>query len=45
MHVVGQNDPGIDVERTGFPHAPDGIPQGVDLRHQQIAAPIMQVDP
>jgi hypothetical protein len=36
MQVIGQNHPGVDPERPVRPHTAHGIPQPVNLPHQQV---------
>ncbi len=43
MHVVGEDDPGVDVKRCAGAHPANRIAQRVDIRHQQVRAPIKQV--
>ena len=43
MHVVGEDDPGVDVKGCAGAHSANRIAQCVDIRHQQVRAPIKQV--
>ena len=43
MHVVGQNDLGIDTKGRSEARLADRLAQHIDMRHQQIGAPIEQV--
>ena len=43
MHVVGEDDPGVDVKGCAGTHSANCIAQCVDIRHQQVRAPIKQV--
>jgi len=43
VHMVGKDDPGIDMERRAGAHSPHRVAQFVDMRHQQVGAPVKQV--
>jgi hypothetical protein len=44
MHVVGQNDPCIDI-KWGFPaNLPDSVAEHSDFANQQIVAPVEEID-
>jgi hypothetical protein len=42
VHVVGEDDPGVDVERGAAADFPNRVAQRADPRHQQIRAPVEQ---
>ena len=43
VHVVGEDDQGVDVKRCAGADSANRIAQRVDIRHQQVRAPIKQV--
>jgi hypothetical protein len=43
VHVVGEDDPGVDVKRCAGAHSVNRIAERVDIRHQQVRVPIKQV--
>ena len=43
VHVVGQDDPGVDVERGTRPHLPHCFAQRVDVAHQIVRPAIEQI--
>ena len=44
VRVVGEHDPGVDLERHEVAHATDGGPQQVDVGDQEVGAAVAQVD-
>jgi hypothetical protein len=44
VHVVGKDDPGVDVEGSAGAHLSNRVAQRVDPRHQQIRLAVEQVD-
>jgi hypothetical protein len=43
VHVVGKDDPGVDMERCTGAHLPNRVAQCVDARHQQIRPTVKKV--
>ncbi len=43
MHVIGKDDPGVDMKRCSGAHLPNGVAQRVDARHQQVRPTVEQV--
>jgi hypothetical protein len=43
MHVVRQNDPGVDMKRGCEANGTNGCPKGFDLANQQIRPAVCQV--
>jgi hypothetical protein len=44
MHMVWQDDPGIDPERAQRPCARDRAAESGDLPHEQFAIPVSKAD-
>jgi hypothetical protein len=44
MHVIGQHDPRIDVERVARSCGADGAAERVDLGNEQVGMSIAQID-
>jgi len=44
MHMVRQNDPGVDVKRRLPTHVAYRFAQPVDPCHEQVGAPVAQID-
>ncbi len=44
MHVIGQHDPGVHLQRTGDQGGNDGRAKQVDLAHQQVAPLLRQAE-
>jgi hypothetical protein len=42
VHVVGKDDPGVDMERCTGAHLPDRVVQRVDARHRQVRANVQR---
>jgi hypothetical protein len=42
--VVGEHDPGVDTKRSAGSHPPNGVAQRINVVHQQIRAPVQQID-
>jgi hypothetical protein len=43
VHVVGQDDPAIDMERGSPAHLAHGVAQRVDAGDEQVGTPVEQV--
>jgi hypothetical protein len=43
VHVVGQDDPGVDAERCAGTHLSNGLVQDVDLHHQEMRVAVTKV--
>jgi hypothetical protein len=43
MHMIGEDNPGVDAEGRAGAHPANRVAQYVDLRHQQIRTGIAQV--
>jgi hypothetical protein len=43
MHMIREDNPGVDAERRAGAHPANRVAQYVDLRHQQIRAGVAQV--
>lgn len=44
MHVVWKHDPGIDTKTGAASHPLNGVAEHIDVPHQQIRAPVQQID-
>jgi hypothetical protein len=44
MHVLGQNDPGVDVETGLCTNPADRVAESIDFAHKQVAPPVKQID-
>lgn len=43
VHVVGQDDPGVDAEGCAGAHPSNGLAQDVDLHHQEMRVAVTKV--
>jgi hypothetical protein len=43
MHMIGEDNPGVDAEGRAGAHPANRVAQHVDLRHQQIRTGVAQV--
>ena len=44
MHVVRQDDPGIDMKGVSFPGGPHRLAEKVDVTDKKIASAVTQID-